>query len=77
MVRDMDTNVSLSIGTGPMHAKYHFTDRTEWGAVRTQILAAVEAGKGLIEIVRTSDTVVYVYGPHLAVSWIEDTPPSP
>lgn len=70
----MDTNVALFVGTAPMHTKFHFTDYREWQTVRAQIITAMHAGKGLIEIQRTGDKVVYVYSPMLAVSWIETTP---
>ena len=42
-----------------------------WEGVRSQIINAMNAGKGTIEIERKGDTVVYVYSPFLPVSWVE------
>ena len=67
----MHTDVTLYFGTTPSHTKYHFTDAHVWAGVRSQILAAMNAGKGTIEIDRKGDKVVYVYSPFLPVSWVE------
>jgi hypothetical protein len=47
---------------------------SEWETVRSQIVAAMEAGRGLIEIPWKGDTVVFVYSPYLMVTWVEKRP---
>ena len=42
-----------------------------WEGVRSQIIDAMNAGRGTIEIDRKGDKVVYVYSPFLPVSWVE------
>jgi hypothetical protein len=42
-----------------------------WAGVRSQIVSAMDAGKGTIEIDRKGDRIVYVYSPFLPVSWVE------
>ena len=70
-VRGMTTDVTLFIGTAPNYAKFRFTDDLAWDGVRSQIIDAMNAGKGTIEIDRKGDKVVYVYSPFLPVSWLE------
>lgn len=71
-VRHMAKDVTLYIGsTAPNYAKFRFRDATEWEGVRSQIINAMNMGKGTIEIDRKGDKVVYVYSPFLAVSWVE------
>ncbi|MDY0910891.1 hypothetical protein [Microbacterium sp. CFBP9034] len=65
------TDVTLYIGTMPYPAKFRFADASVWHNVRSQILAAMDAGKGTIEIDRKGDKVVYVYSPFLQVNWVE------
>ena len=68
----MTTNVTLYVGTiDANYAKFRFTDAAEWEAARAQITSAMDAGRGLIELDRKGDKVVYVYSPHLAISWVE------
>jgi hypothetical protein len=67
----MATDITLYIGTPPNYAKFRFTDTEVWEGVRSQILTAMNMGKGTIEIERKEDTVVYVYSPFLPVSWFE------
>ena len=67
----MATNVTLYIGQVPNYAKFHFTDPDAWDAVRSQIISAMNLGRGTIEISHKNDTVVYVYSPFLPVSWVE------
>ena len=67
----MATDVTLFIGTAPNYAKFRFTDSDAWQRVRSQIMAAMDAGKGVIELDRKGDRVVYVYSPFLPVSWVE------
>ena len=67
----MATDVTLYIGTPPNYAKFRFTDTGVWEGVRSQIINAMNMGKGTIEIERKGDTVVYVYSPFLPVSWVE------
>ena len=67
----MATDVTLYFGTTPSHTKYHFTDPRVWAGVRSQILIAMDKGKGTIEIDRKGDKVVYIYSPYLPVSWVE------
>ena len=70
----MTTDVTLYVGSvPPTYAKFRFKDAAEWEAVRSQIIAAMNAGRGTIEIQRKTDKVVYVYSPFLAVSWVEGT----
>ena len=63
--------VTLYIGLAPYHAKYRFTDPAVWSAVRSQIITAMKAGSGTIEIDHKGDKVVYVYSPFLPVNWVE------
>ena len=67
----MATHVTLYIGTVPNYAKFRFTDAGEWDGVRSQIIDAMNMGKGTIAIDRKGDKVVYVYSPFLPVSWVE------
>jgi hypothetical protein len=68
----MATDVTLYIGSAAAnYAKFRFTDPAVWEGVRSQILSAMDAGKGTIEIARKRDKVVYVYTPFLPVSWVE------
>ena len=67
----MATDVTLYIGTAPNYAKFRFTDAAVWEGVRSQIINAMNMGKGTIEIDRKGDKVVYVYSPFLPVSWVE------
>ncbi|KRB38728.1 hypothetical protein [Microbacterium sp. Root180] len=67
----MATNVTLYIGLPPYQTKFRFTDAETWARVRTQIIAAMNAGTGTIEIDRKGDKAVYVYSPVLLVNWIE------
>lgn len=68
----MATDVTLYFGIEPHLEDYSLTDPAEWGAVRSQIVSAVNAGKGLITIPRKSGgEVVYVYSPTLPVSWVD------
>ena len=70
-VRRMATDVTLYIGTPPNYAKFRFTDAAVWEGVRTQIIDAMNMGRGTIEIDRKGDRVDYVYSPVLPVSWVE------
>ena len=70
-VHHMAPDVTLYIGTAPNYAKFRFTDPHLWEGVRSQIINAMNMGKGTIEIDRKGDKVVYVYSPFLAVSWVE------
>ncbi|GAA1800577.1 hypothetical protein [Agromyces neolithicus] len=68
----MAKNVTLYIGnTAPNYAKFRFTDSREWEGVRSQIITAMNEGRGTIEINRKGNKVVYVYSPFLPVSWVE------
>ena len=68
----MAKDVTLYVGsTAPYYAKFRFRDAREWEGVRSQIINAMNMGKGTIEIDRKGDRVVYVYSPFLAVSWVE------
>lgn len=67
----MATDVTLYIGIPPNYAKFRYTDAAEWEGVRAQIIAAMNAGRGTIELEKKGDTVVYVYSPFLPVSWVE------
>ena len=67
----MTKDVTLYIGVAPYHAKYRFTDPAVWTSVRSQIITAMTAGNGLIEIDHKGDRVVYVYTPFLPVNWVE------
>ena len=67
----MASNITLYIGAPPYHAKFRFTDAGVWEGVRSQIVAAMAAGTGLIEIDHKGDRVVHVYSPFLPVSWTE------
>ena len=67
----MATDVTLYIGTAPNYAKFRFADTRAWDGIRSQIITAMNMGKGTIEIDRKGDRVVYVYSPFLPVSWVE------
>ena len=67
----MATDITLYIGTPPNYAKFRFTDAGVWEGVHSQILNAMNMGKGTIEFDRKGDKVVYVYSPFLPISWIE------
>ena len=67
----MATDVTLYIGTAPNYAKFRFTEAPVWEGVRSQIIDAMNTGRGTIEIDRKGDKVVYVYSPFLPVSWVE------
>jgi hypothetical protein len=69
----MATDVTLYIGPATAYRKFRFTDRNAWEAVRSQILSAMNAGKGTIEFPWKSDTIVFVYSPYLMVTWVEKT----
>ncbi|MDR7187326.1 hypothetical protein J2Y46_000142 [Microbacterium sp. BE35] len=73
-VRCMASDVTLYIGPETAYRKFRFTDVSEWETVRSQIVAAMEAGRGLIEIPWKGDTVVFVYSPYLMVTWVEKRP---
>jgi hypothetical protein len=67
----MTTDISLYIGPETMYKKFRFTDLDVWDGVRSQILSAMDAGKGTIEIPWKGDAIVYVYSPYLMVTWVE------
>ncbi len=67
----MATDVTLYIGPATAYRKFRFTDVNVWQVVRSQIISAVDAGKGTIEIAWKGDTIVYVYSPYLMVTWVE------
>lgn len=67
----MATDVTLYIGLAPYNAKFRFTDAPKWEGVRSQIITAMNMGRGTIEIDRKGDKVVYVYSPFLPVNWVE------
>jgi len=67
----MAQNVTLYIGPATAYRKFRFTEVGAWEAVRTQIIAAMNAGKGTIEIAWKGETTVYVYSPYLMVTWTE------
>ncbi len=67
----MTTDVSLYIGPETVYKKFRFTEATAWEAVHSQILTAMNAGKGTIEIPWKGDRIVYVYSPYLMVTWVE------
>jgi hypothetical protein len=67
----MTTDVSLYIGPETVYKKFRFTDAKAWEAVRSQIVTAMDAGKGTIEIAWKGDKIVYVYSPYLMVTWVE------
>jgi hypothetical protein len=69
----MATDVILYIGPATAYRKFRFTDRDAWEAVRSQILSAMNAGKGIIEIPWKGDITVFVYSPYLMVTWVEKT----
>ncbi|HYI51173.1 MAG TPA: hypothetical protein VEX42_06340 [Microbacterium sp.] len=70
----MATDVTLCIGPATAYKKFRFADRNAWEAVRSQILSAMNAGKGTIEVAWKGDTIVYVYSPYLMVTWVEKAP---
>jgi len=67
----MATDVTLYIGPATAYKKFRFTDKIVWEAVSSQIVSAMNAGKGMIEIAWKGDTIVYVYSPYLMVTWVE------
>ncbi|MFE5409320.1 hypothetical protein [Microbacterium sp. NPDC056569] len=67
----MATDVTLYVGPETAYRKFRFTDPDVWEAVRSQILSAMNAGKGTIQIPWKGDNVVYVYSPYLMVTWVE------
>ena len=67
----MTTDVTLYIGIPPYHAKFRFSDPIVWEGIRSQIMSAMDAGKGTIELTRKGDKHVYVYSPFVPVSWVE------
>ena len=67
----MATDVTLYIGPETAYRKFRFTDAAAWEAVRSQVTAAMGAGRGLIEIPWKGDNVVFVYSPYLMVTWVE------
>ena len=67
----MAIDVTLYIGIAPNYAKFRFTEADEWESVRSQIIDAMSAGRGTIELDRKGDKVVYLYSPFLPVSWVE------
>ena len=67
----MATDVTLHVGTPPYFVKYRFKDAHAWEGVRSQIVDAMNAGRGTIEIDHKGEKVVYVYSPFIQVSWIE------
>ncbi|SFR93227.1 hypothetical protein SAMN04487846_0769 [Microbacterium sp. cf046] len=69
----MATEVTLYIGPETAYRKFRFTEASAWDAVRSQILTAMDAGKGTIEIAWKGDTIVYVYSPYLMVTWVDKT----
>ncbi|MFK4834351.1 hypothetical protein ACI3KY_01325 [Microbacterium sp. ZW T2_14] len=70
----MGSDVTLYIGPETAYRKFRFTDANEWESIRSQVAAAMDAGKGLIKIPWKGDTVVFVYSPYLMVSWVEKRP---
>ncbi len=69
----MAADVTLYIGPETAYKKFRFADANAWETVRSQIVAAMNAGRGLIEIAWKGDTIVYVYSPYLMVTWVEKT----
>jgi hypothetical protein len=69
----MATDVTLYIGPATAYKKFRFVDMSAWEVVRSQIISAMNAGKGTIEIAWKGDTIVYVYSPYLMVTWVEKT----
>jgi len=67
----MATDVTLYIGPATACKEFRFTDADMWEEVHSQIIRAMNAGKGTIEIERKRDELVYVYSPYLMVTWIE------
>ncbi|MFC8679958.1 hypothetical protein ACFT30_00445 [Microbacterium ureisolvens] len=67
----MASDVTLYIGPETAYRKFRFASASEWEPVHSQIMAAMDAGKGLIEIPWKGDNVVFVYSPYLMVSWVE------
>ena len=67
----MASEVTLYIGPETAYRKFRFTDETVWAGVRAQIVAAMDAGRGLVEIPWKGDTIVFVYSPYLMVTWVE------
>lgn len=67
----MASDVTLYIGPETAYKKFRFADASVWEAVRSQIVSAMDAGKGTIEIPWKGDTVVFVYSPYLMVTWVE------
>ena len=67
----MATDVTLYIGPATAYKKFRFTDVNEWEAVRSQIISAMDAGKGTIKIAWKGDNIVYVYSRYLMVTWVE------
>ncbi|MCC2030873.1 hypothetical protein [Microbacterium allomyrinae] len=67
----MATDVTLYIGLAPYNAKFRFSDPVVWEGVRSQIIGAMNAGKGTIEIDHKGNKIVYVYSPFLPVNWVE------
>ena len=50
-------DVTLYIGPATAYKKFRFTDRSSWEALRSQILSAMNAGKGTIEIPEVHGTL--------------------
>ncbi len=67
----MATDVTLYIGPETAYKKFRFTDVNVWDSVHSQIISAMNAGKGTIKIAWKGDTIVYVYSPYLMVTWVE------
>ncbi|QKJ18949.1 hypothetical protein [Microbacterium hominis] len=67
----MASKVSLYIGPATAYKKFTFSDAAVWAAVREQIVVAMDAGSGLIQIDYKGERFVFVYSPHLMVSWVE------
>ena len=66
----MPTDVTLYMGIAPNFAEFRFTDARVWKEGHSQIINAMNMGKGTIEIDRKGDKIVYVYSPFLPVSWV-------
>lgn len=68
----MATDVALFIGPEALEEGFRFTDRDEWEEVRSQIIFAMNAGKGTITIPRGNGAHhVYVFTQSLQINWID------
>lgn len=72
----MATDITLYIGPDPHAEARRFTDPHKWEAVKSQIVNALNMGKGTIEIpVAENEKVVYVYSPTLHIAWVDRSTP--